>query len=219
MSNGLAILTNLVVAKAEDFAEARELLTGGGNFLPRIQLMGKNSGPVEEGKVEAGNFVIVNDSEVVDLTSEFDCIPLCVRPKAMRIEDSGIQVTWDRNGELFKDIQALAAVKVTRIGNLYGLEFLIWVPNQGFATYFAGNPTARRAAGSLVGLTEKRAATCFKSNLIERGIFRWYGPSHTGAATIITDMPTQEQAQERVNRYMDQTDDAPVEAAEGSDRD
>ncbi len=59
-TNALAILKNLPVGqygKDDDF----NALASGGGFLPRIMLMGANSGLVQEGKINQGCYALITD--------------------------------------------------------------------------------------------------------------------------------------------------------------
>ncbi len=143
-------------------------------FLPRIQLYGSNSNVVKRGKFPIGHYGLVRSKDNIhDLGSEFDCIPLAWRPKALRIDGDDTKAWYNPESVAFKDV--VEESKVANSGNMFGPEFLVYIPGGDFATFFFGNPTFRRSAPLLKALLQKAATV--GSELIERKKYTWHGPT------------------------------------------
>src|SRR6185436_20920447 len=62
-----------------------DLVTTGGGYLPRIQLMGTGSDLVVKSQVKAGSYCEILDQKWVDLGNEVDALLLGWRTKAMEL--------------------------------------------------------------------------------------------------------------------------------------
>ena len=195
-----------------------EGLTGGGNYLPQIRIMAFTSSAVQDDKIKAGHFALVT-GDIIDLGTSFDCIPLDYRTKATRnTDDDGFMVTWDKGTPLWNDIKRLAleGTQDEKMSNSYGIEFLMWLPEHGYVTYFANSKTARTSSTALLTLTEARRVTHFETKLLEKGKYKWFGPIHTPASVPMVTLPITKEAQEKLDWYQAQTN---TEVAEESSRD
>ena len=208
----LVLLQGLAPVSQDDISG----LIGAGSILPRVQLMAFTSGPVQDGLIQPGHYALIGDGVIVDLGTSFECIPLDFRPKAMRTNDDGVLVSWDKGTPLWCSIADCAdsPSQEVRSGNMYGLDFLIWLPENGFVSYYAGSKTSRRAASRLVGLTKERRPTHFESELITKGKLKWYGPKHAPSEVPFAVLPDLEKANEALAIFRDQQSSQLVETSE-----
>jgi hypothetical protein len=169
VSTELAIQGELPVAKYAT-EENFEVSTSAG-YLPRVQMMDSNNKLVKQNKFPQGHFALIRDQSITDLTSEFNCIVIGWRPKAMQFNPDVISY-YDPNSEGFKKLAARAELPNSGCG--YGAEFLIYLPDyECFATYFLGNKTGRREAGNFKAFLKK--ACTIKAKFIETKKFSWWG--------------------------------------------
>lgn len=141
----LATLTQSLPAVADDQLGAASKESG---WLPRIQLVTGNSQFATKGYAN-GVFVIVRGQEPEELGREFHAIPFSVRPKAMDFNDDAVRIFYhpnpDENGNATGEFaRIIEGSKAPNSGMMYGLEFLLWLPeSQEFATIFFGTRTSR----------------------------------------------------------------------------
>lgn len=178
MSTDLALLNDVGGALAPSkYADDQtfDVVAKQSVFLPRIQLYGSNSMLVKRGKFAIGHYGLVQSKDnVVDLTSEFNCLVLAWRPKALRIDGDDTKAWYNPESGNFKSVVE-EANKGGQTGNMFGPEFLVYVPDLSeFATFFFGNPTFRRASPQMKALLQKAATIA--SELIEKKKFSWHGP-------------------------------------------
>lgn len=162
-----------VVAKVE------EVMTSN-SFLPRLQLNSSNTKIVQEGKSAPGIFCLVHTKEKwLDLGKEVVFLAISVRPKALQMPDQGNPVSYyDPKSEDFQKVCA-AAAKGGMNGNMFGPEFLIWVPAAStFATFFHASETLRRVAPSIVQLmrSDKNVPTSRAVPAVVRGKMKFIDP-------------------------------------------
>ena len=132
-------------ANDADFAD----LGSGGSFLRRIDLKSKGA-LIDTGKVKPGHYAIIKSSEDADdLGDSIDILPLARRPKAIDMNDSEqIVVTYDRQSDLFKDIEKRAAQSNSRCQ--FGASFLVIERSTGqLFELFLGSASNRREVGTL----------------------------------------------------------------------
>lgn len=99
----------------------------------------------------------------------------------------------------FKRIQIQSDVKDS--GCFFGIEFLLWLPDQKmFATYFMAGKTNRRAAPDLKNLWQMKQRATIKSQYIKTESFSWHGPVITICSTPF-DMPNSEQMLEKATKF------------------
>lgn len=163
-----------------------------GDFWPRVQIMSANNEIVKKGDFPLGHFALIKSSdELRDMGKSFDFISFAMRTKAMRIPSPGAapQNFYDRsNPEFAKIVTAANAVPMS--GNMYGPEFLIWIPSEEtFALYFFNNPTLRRTAPDLMNLMIKGenpetkakiygpVAATTQIEFIKKPKYSWHGAS------------------------------------------
>jgi len=198
-----------------------------GLFLPRLQLEGSNSDKVKRNKIAKGNWaLIVGRDTFEDLGQKVDILVFDYRTKAMDISDlENVKVVYDKDSDEFKRIQRQQGQ-----GYLYGLEFLVWLPNAQnevkFATLFMGNPTNRVAARHFkpfcTGATLAERCATLGHEILENSKYVWEGPTITRNTAGLSSYPTLAEIQEQRDAFLNPsesevvTEEAP---APDSDRD
>lgn len=203
----------LVKYSAEDLLA----MTGGSEYLPRLQVVGLNSELVGEKKAVAGNLICIwTKDRIRDLALEQDVLFVTMRPKALRIDKAQNAITeiFDRNSDEFKKIQADSMLKDS--GCMFGLEFLVYIPSiNEFAGFFCGSKTSRREAPAILDLMTKghdgdnrpmygAAMITIKSHFIPRAQGRqyaWYAFKAIKCSTPPATLPDDEDLKEHVERF------------------
>jgi hypothetical protein len=153
----------------------------------RIQLFGSNSLEVKKGDIPCGVFAVVDGSEKTVLGKSFDCLVLDWRPKAIRIEPV-MEFSYDTTSDTFKAIQAESTVKDSKC--MCGIEFLLWIPKEGFIPYYLSNKSSMYEAKPLRALIGKAAT--IKTILIEGKEFSWHAPKVASCSVPMAELPTAE---------------------------
>jgi hypothetical protein len=197
MSTDLSVLSASLPATQEADAMFNELASAG-SFLPRLQLYGGNSGLCQQGKIKPGSFAIVKGESFNDLGSEVELLPLAWRFKALSINGDDIVEVLDPKDPRFNDIKAAAETEPT--GNMYGIEFLMYIPaTQEYVTYFMTGKSGRREAPTMRGQLHK--ATLVKSLFIQKGKFKWHAPQVQNSSSVF-DVPAIPELQDRIEKFM-----------------
>jgi hypothetical protein len=186
-----------VVSKYDD--DAFSDMSKGGSFLPRIQLMTAASGKVKEGDFPANHYALINGKDHTDLGKEVDLLILAWRPTAMDYGAEEFIITHDRDGDVYKDIQNRAD-NVQNSNCSWGPEFLVYVPGQGYATFFMGSKSARNEAATIKGYMHK--ACTLSSKKIEGKKFTWFCPEGKACQTPF-DPPARDELLEQINKFED----------------
>lgn len=198
----LAVVTQAAASLPQkyDNKDFLAVASAAATYLPRVMLMGSQSGLVTEQKMRAGDYAIINGEKFSDLTNTVECIPLSWRPKAMRIGDQ-IMSVYDTNNPEFKKIQDESSVQDS--GCMFGPEFLIWIPGHGFATLFMSSKTQRREAPALNELLEQGKAATLKSHLIapKGSKYKWWGPIVTSCSSPFAQLPDPEDVRVQVEAF------------------
>ncbi len=133
------------VATDEDF----DNLGSSSVYLRRIELKSKGA-LIDTGKVKPGHYCIIKSSEDADdLGDSIDVLPLARRPKAIDMNDmEQIVVSYDRNSDLFKDIEKRSSQTDSRCQ--FGASFLVVERSTGqLYELFLGSASNRREVGSI----------------------------------------------------------------------
>jgi len=133
------------VATDEDF----DNLGASSTFLRRIELKSKGA-LIDTGKVKPGHYCIIKSKEEADdLGDSIDILPLARRPKAIDMnDDEQIVVTYDRNSDLFKDIEKRSWQSNSRCQ--FGASFLVVERSTGqLYELFLGSASNRREVGAV----------------------------------------------------------------------
>ncbi len=132
------------VASDEDFNDLSS-----GKFLQRLELKSKGA-LIDTGKVGPGHYAVVKSAEDADdLGDSVDVLMLARRPKAIDMSDiENIVVTYDRQGELFKNIEERSGKPNSRCQ--FGASFLVVERSTGkMYELFLGSASNRREVGTL----------------------------------------------------------------------
>jgi hypothetical protein len=128
------------VASDEDF----ESIGSSSKFLRRLELKSKGA-LIDTGKVRPGHYCVVKSrDDADDLGDSIDLLVLARKPKAIDMSDAGqIIVTYDRNSEVFKDIEKRSSVKDSRCQ--FGVTFLVIERSTGkLYEFFCGTVSSQR---------------------------------------------------------------------------
>jgi len=152
------------------------------NYLPRLQLMTAASDIVKKGDFPSNHYALVTGGNMLDLGKTVDCKIIAMRYKAMSLGEDTL-VSFDPAEKLFEEIMARASQDGT--GNMYGPEFLVYIPDSNkFATFFMASKTARNESGAVKDLIGKDAT--LDSKEFKRK-YTWYGPRAYLCATTLAD--------------------------------
>ncbi len=170
---------------ASDYQGAKDFvaLAGAGfNFLPRLQLFTSNSEEVKRGTINVATYgIITGKDQLKPLGKTVPFMPLAWRAKAMVVKDVDKPLAYHKpQSPEFKAIRANADAN-SNSGNMYGPEYLGWVPGEGYVTFFMGSKTARNAATPVRALLPKPNGSLrcgiLNSVFIEAKGFSWHGPT------------------------------------------
>lgn len=162
----------------------------------RLQLFGASNEIVKEGKFPMGHFGIVDGSEIVDIGERFNCLVIDWRPKAMRIGDP-ITILYDFENAEFKKIVEESEVKDS--GCMYGIEFLLFIPNHGFIPYFLCSASTRYEAGAFRANLGKVIE--LKSIFVKSAKFSWHAPKVIASNIPLEKMPSQEEIEAELKDF------------------
>ena len=191
-----------------------DIVSSSGNYLPRIQLFGGNSGPAKEGKIGIGRWGFVKGDSIIDLTPEFNCLCVSWRPKAMRISGDQIVSSFNPQNPMFKKIQVDSEIKDS--GCMFGPEYLLWVAGLGkFATLFMSSKTMRKEAPNLKALLGQAAT--LKVKFIKTIKYSWHGPVVTVCSTPLTNLPSEAEVREQASIFCNPPESG-IEAATTASR-
>lgn len=192
-----------------------------GMFLPRLQLEGSSSNLVKQRKVAAGSWIIVTGKDQFeDLGDQIDVLVLTYRSKALDLSNKKkILASFDKDSTLFKSIVAASQHKSK--GFMYGLEFLVFIPNSKgemkFATLFMGNPTMRQEAKNFKPLlrtaSNPRAnnLATLKVKLISNAEYTWEAPVILPNTSGLSSYPSQEEMATQMAMFIDTPVDSQVQ--------
>lgn len=184
-SGAVSTMPDIAALQASsDYAEAKDFVgvAGAGfNFLPRLQLFTSNSDEVKRGVIGVAEYgVITGKDQLTKAGKTVVVVPLAWRAKAMVVKDVEKPLAYHKpQSKEFKEIRARADAD-SNSGNMYGPEFLMWMPGTGYVTFFMGSKTARNAATPVRALLPKPngslRAGVLSAVFIEAKGFSWHGP-------------------------------------------
>lgn len=199
------------IATADEFDKA----VASSNFLPRIQLFGANSNAVKEDKIGKGCFGLVRGKdEIEDLTLTFNCLPLDWRWKAMQVAEGNVVSVYDYDSDAFQKLKHTAD-NVKDSGCMWGVEFLVWLPDQKlYATFYLSSATARREAKPL--RAQIGCATTLNREFIKKPKYSWYGPKVSVCSVPMTP-PDLAEINEQIAAFRKTSTPSKVKASEGDE--
>lgn len=165
----------------------KELMQGGN--LPFLTLLQAGSDTVKKETIKGcrGGDYVLRGQEL--LSRPLLAIPTVSRPHAIYMpqgDDEGEQEeSFDMNDHTFKDIQKKQKSRVQ--GARYGLQFLLWLPEQGTFAIMGFYNTARTEAAPLAKAREAKKAVELDSRLVEGKSFSWHVP--VAAVVDLTELP------------------------------
>lgn len=191
----------LVVVPQADIAtmEAFDMVSGGNEYFPRLQIMAVQNEFVVSGTIKGGSLALVQGGEPEDLTNSTDALVLAWMPKALSIDGDEILSSNDVNSELFAEIKSKSSEQDS--GCMYGPEFLVYIPSaEKFATFFMSSKSARRVAPKLLKLIGK-AATIETELVTNKKKQSWFVPVIKECTTPF-EIPEQDKITENVNKFL-----------------
>jgi len=182
METALAINVPAPLATEADF-DTMASSTG----FRRIQLFGSSSKEVKSEQVPVGVFGLVDGQEIKVLGKTFDCLVLDWRPKAMRTEPV-MEISYDVKSDAFKAMQAEAQVKNSNC--MCGIEYLLYLPKDGFVPYYLGNKSSMYIAKAMKALIGKVAT--LKVIYMKDADFPYHAPNATACAVPMENLHSQD---------------------------
>ena len=156
--------------------------------LPRLALISKGLF-VNNGKVESGNYAIIDGEQVADIGSTVDILPLARRPKALDCSGETPTADYDPDSIEFQRIRELSRERDSCC--MWGVSFLVVAESQ-FCEYFCGTRSGRTIVPALshfLPLTKadievrnlavmprKPMACSLSSKIVEQGKQWWHAP-------------------------------------------
>lgn len=193
---------------------------GFGSFLPYMQLFTSNSDEVKTGMIPVAHYGLVEGKEkkLTPLGNRVLCSPVAWRAKAMffKTADGKPLAYHNPKSEEFKSIRDKAN-EDSNSGNMYGVEFLVWLPEtKKLATFFMGTKTARNAAGPVHALLPRSGGSLklgvLTAQLIDNGDYKWHGPV-MNLSDQSFDNPNGEELTKAIVDFLNPRDSVPEEAA------
>lgn len=193
---------------------------GFGSFLPYLQLFTSNSDEVKEGKIAVASYGLIEgkDKTLTDMGKAVLAAPLAWRAKAMffRTADGKPVAYHNAKSPEFKKIRE-AQEADPNSGNMYGVEFLLWLPQvKKLATFFMGTKTQRNASGPVHALLPRKGGGLklgvLTAQLIDNGTHKWHG-TVCNVSNQSFDLPPGEDATKAMVDFLNPRDSVPEEAA------
>jgi hypothetical protein len=184
------------------------------SFLPRLQLCGGNSDLAKTGKIGMGSWAwVLSKDTAIDLGKKVTALVLGWRPKAVSMNEP-ILTSYDMESDLFKKIKVDSEVSDSRA--MYGPEFLVWIPEQGFGTYHAASKSARRSAPSILQILKDRKVLVLGAELVQNKNYKWHAAIITASSTPLPSYPEQAQYNEQLERFKNPAETKVELAPEGA---
>lgn len=199
-STEIASLIDTSMAAASDLQAA----VTSAKYLPRVQLMTGRSKIVQKKEFTENHFALVISNSYQDLGASVDALVVGVRPKAVDTKADPISVSYDprpdaNNQPTGEFARIKKATETPDSGCMYGLEFLLWLPEtQMFATLFLGSASGRME--SQVFLTKMGKAITLKAQFIETKRYSWWAVKCFACSTPFN-LPTTAAIQDVLARF------------------
>ena len=180
MPEGMSLVKGGMADVFDDYVTTSE-------YIPRIQLMTGNSGLVQQGNAQVGEYVFINTKDdFTPLGKEVDILVCSWRLKAMQVGDGSVVSVFDPADPNFGKIRAQASVKDS--GCMCGVEFLLWIPAvNAFATFYMASKSAQREAKKVRSFIDEEnnapGPATLKAAFIETKRFKWHAPVVTTCST------------------------------------
>lgn len=163
-------------------AEARQLAADAvskmGDYFIRLQLYSSKSKAVTKKLVPAGNYGLqASKDDITVLGDEITVLVIAARAKALDTSGGQAITIFELDDPEFKRIEETSFVKDSEC--MYGPEYLVHIEGHGYATFFMGTKTLRRASGLMKSKVGKAALLGCK--IIEQNDNAWEGPTISSA--------------------------------------
>lgn len=145
-----------------------------GNYLPYMKLCGSTSEEAKRGEIGIAHHALYKGKTMIDLGKNVQCWVCAWRPMALLTSGDMPISFFNPQTEGFKKVQAIASRGVFGDGALVGPQFLVFLPDHGFATYFLSSKTAKNEAENFRALIDKCAIV--SAQFIENKTHSWHGP-------------------------------------------
>lgn len=215
---GLAVanVTALQVASNFDDSIFGGIAGSRASFFPRLQLFTSNSEQCKQGKIAVATYgLIKSKDELVPLGKNVIAVVVAWRAKAMFVKSDPPLAYHNAKSEEFQQIKRRADAD-SNSGNLYGPEYLLFIEEHGFVTFFMGSKTARNEAGAVKALCPgadgRLKCGNFGSVYITGKEHSWHGPKVVVSAQTVT-LPEQAALDTAVADFLNPVDST-AEAAE-----
>lgn len=193
-------------------------VAGGGDYFPRIQLMGNQSKLVQDEKMKKGEYALIERKDsFLNLGDSVDCLVIAWLPKALEISGEEIKAVYDHTDSEFQRIKKASATPNS--GCMFGPEFLLYIPSvQKYATFHMASASARNEAGNLVDLIGQAAT--ISSRKASNKKFQWMVPVVVPCSSIQAgDVPDLTELKEKANKFLNPKKDDKIKAPEAGEDD
>jgi len=184
--------------------EALQELIPPSTFLPYIQLLQPMSKGAET--YRAGEFTFTSNGKTQSLTSEFLCIPIQWRPKAIyTATGQAIEVYHDPENPRFKQLREIAQNTKSGMSDArFGTEVLLWLPDMNdFGAFFLASTTLRNCAASIIKHMSPPSPILIQSNKIQKNKNTWYGVLVEESLTPVTNLPARNVLESTVKNFVE----------------
>lgn len=176
-----------------------------GDYLGYIKLMTSRSNEVESGEFPANHYAFIMDQKLEDVGEEVDCLFFDFRARAMHMDGEDIIVSYDMNDDMFQKIQHDADNIPNNANDMYGPEFLLWIPSlKRFVTFWCASKSARRIAKNDIAqyckLQGGAGAATLTSKVIKTAKYTWRAPDIKPCNTPF-DLPEPEEIRKVVTEF------------------
>lgn len=210
---------NVLAIKTTPDIELAEVI-GSQGFLPGLRFHSAMSDAAKEGTVGVNTFGIVENNEIEDLGQSVEVLPIAYRHTAISKDNDEVSVSHDYASAEFTRIRenSESADQETRNGNLWGPEFLVWIPDVGkFATFLFGSKSARFEAPKMDKCRKSGTGCVLKPRKIVGKKHTWFIAGVHEISTLTGDAPDRESLSEVVSNFMNPKSPAVEKEAEVED--
>lgn len=196
----------------------KDIAGTGMNFLPRLQLFTANSNEVKEMKIDMATYGLIKGKDsLIQLGKSVTLIPLAWRAKAMDVKAEPKPLAYFKQES--PEFQAIikAANADSNSGKMFGPEFLVWLSDHGYCTFFFGSKTARNSAPMLKALLPKAngqmQVAVATAKFIDNGEYKWHGPEISTSGQSLAKLPPAETLYPTMKEFLEPKDSEQEEPA------
>lgn len=204
------------VQKYDD--DAMDGVASSNDYLQRLQLLTSQSTVVKKDLSLANQYALLNSDGLDAIGTDIDIFIGPCRPKALDMSGETPVTSFDKDSEVFKDIQARSDEQDS--GCMFGPEFLVWIPSQQkYATWFLATKSHRKLYKEVRALTGNAAR--LSSRLVETKDYSWQVSTVKASDVEFgeNDFPSEEVTTATVASFNEEEGTKVEKAAEASSRD